>query len=177
LPDTTLLSPVQKSAMQNPTFIDAPPPYDRSNPQLLSITGPPVNTEIPPAAAVENPRAPTEPLARPATLFEIVVHVIQPTKRARTSGRKAKDKSQPVSVGPANLTADITWGEFLLVLADLLRCQAAGLRVGTFEWRWLKPANSAWLPLQNETSLISCATAIQSCISSRYMSGASSRSV
>ena len=163
---------IQKSAMQAPTFVDTPPSYNNSNlSQLLSITIPPVITQAvnPPAATVENPQAPTEPPARPATPFEIVVHVIQPTKRARTSSRKAKDKSEPVSVGPANLTADITWGEFLSALADLLRCQAAGLRVGTFEWRWLKPANSAWLPLQNETGLTSMLNKIVAAKPSPYV--------
>ena len=158
--------------MQLPTFIDAPPPYYHINEppsQILPQPAPPSIT-IPPVQ-IENPPAPTiQPVARPATPFEVVIHVIQPAKRPRPTSRKTKaDKTEPVSVGPANLTADITWDVIISTLADILKCQTAGLHIGTFEWRWLKPANSAWLPLQNDTGLSSMLNKIVAAKTSPYI--------
>jgi hypothetical protein len=90
------------------------------------------------------------------TNFELLITILQPPKRIRTSNRKTKlEKQEPLSFGPVNVTSNITWLEFLQLIAKTLQCQPNHLKTTLFEWHWLKPASSPWLPLQSEGGLIS----------------------
>ena len=60
-----------------------------------------------------------------------------------------------MNIGPVNVSETIEWDPFLDVIANLLKAKPENLRVGTFEWKWLKPASSPWLPLQNSGGLVS----------------------
>jgi hypothetical protein len=107
---------------------------------------------------------------RPATPFEYLVQVILPNKCVRTGNRKTKvEKAEPLSFGPANMKANIGWDHFTAAIAGLVKCQPPQLCIGTMEWHWLKPANTPWLPLQNETSLISMLNKVVASKSSPYV--------
>jgi hypothetical protein len=43
----------------------------------------------------------------------------------------------------------------LKILADLLKTKPSFISKHAFEWQWLKPANSAWLPLHTDAGYAS----------------------
>ena len=144
-----------------------PPPYQ---PNTILQPPPPTQPTIQnqPAPPAVVPAAKT----RPATPFEYLVQVILPNKRVRTGNRKTKvEKTEPFSFGPANMKADIGWDDFTAAVAGLVHviCQPLQLCIGTMEWHWLKPANSPWLPLQNETGLVSMLNKVVASKSSPYI--------
>ena len=100
--------------------------------------------------------APVPPIK--VTEFEITLSVLQPAKRVRTAAKRTKtEKSEPLAVGPEIFNTSMEWGEFLASIAKMLSVQPGNLAINTFEWRFLKPANGAWLPVQHQTGFISLA--------------------
>lgn len=82
--------------------------------------------------------------------FELVVWAIKPVKDV-TAVRHKKSKTAKVELitfGPADADTGVKWESFLEILADLLEMNPLLLVVHSFEWKWLKPANSPWLPLR-----------------------------
>jgi hypothetical protein len=49
----------------------------------------------------------------------------------------------------------MTWDYIVDTIANLLGTSPKFLIISSMEWRWLKPQNSPWLPLQNESSFAS----------------------
>ncbi|KAF8187424.1 hypothetical protein BJ912DRAFT_1059774 [Pholiota molesta] len=87
--------------------------------------------------------------------FELVVHVYKPLKLATTSAGRRKPptkpvKAEPTSLGPAASNTDVSWKKFLRVLAELLETTPSFLAIHSFQWKFLKPGNSPWLPLASE---------------------------
>ena len=92
------------------------------------------------------------------TEFEITLPVLQPAKCVHTAAKRMKtEKSDPLAVGPEIFNTGMKWGEFLGSIAKMLSVQPGNLTINTFEWRFLKPANGAWLPVQHQTGFISLA--------------------
>ena len=82
--------------------------------------------------------------------FELVVWAVKPVK-AVAAARSKKGKAakvEPITFGPADSNTGVEWESFLEILADLLETKPLLLVVHSFEWKWLKPANSPWLPLR-----------------------------
>jgi hypothetical protein len=129
-----------------------PPPYvknaEQNTPQIIPAPAdrPPPPPDPPPTAAALPIRLPTP--------FELLIQVVQPSKRARGASKKTKAE-EVKAYGPVPLTADISWGDFTGIIAKELSCRDEQLNVCTFEWRWSKPANSPWIPVQTETGLLS----------------------
>jgi hypothetical protein len=82
--------------------------------------------------------------------FEIMVWT---SSSARTSKKVAK--VEPISHGPITANIDMTWDYIVDTIATLLGTSPKFLVISSMEWRWLKPQNSPWLPLQNESSFAS----------------------
>ena len=62
--------------------------------------------------------------------FELLVQVIQPVKWVcGPNGKTKTQKADPISVGPANFTMDISWDIFLTHIATLLKCQQNQLSI------------------------------------------------
>jgi len=82
--------------------------------------------------------------------FELVMWAIKPVKAVMAVRHKKSKtaKVEPITFGPADADTGIEWESFLEILADLLEMKPLLLVVHSFEWRWLKPANSPWLPLR-----------------------------
>jgi hypothetical protein len=65
-------------------------------------------------------------------------------------GKKKNKKQEAIKKGPIEVSVEIRWSLFLDEVAELVQMTAVNLITDTFEWRWLKPANGAWLPLVRE---------------------------
>ncbi|KAF8959735.1 hypothetical protein BDZ97DRAFT_1761251 [Flammula alnicola] len=86
--------------------------------------------------------------------FELVVWAIKPVKTT-TAGRKKTAKVakvEPSSFGPGESNTDLDWASFLEIVADLLETKPVMLVLHSLEWKWLKPANSPWLPLRTQSA-------------------------
>jgi hypothetical protein len=86
--------------------------------------------------------------------FELVVWAVKPVK-AITAARLKREKvakAEPITFGPADLNTGVDWESFLEILADLLKTKLVLLVIHSFEWKWLKPANSPWLLLQTPSA-------------------------
>jgi hypothetical protein len=75
-----------------------------------------------------------------------------PKKSASGRGRKKAQKIEPLAFGPVNSETGLGWESFLEILANLLETEPSFLTQHTFEWRWVKPANSLWLPLRTDAA-------------------------
>jgi hypothetical protein len=63
-----------------------------------------------------------------------------------TGGKTKNKKQEAIKKGPIEVSIEIRWSLFLDEVAELVQMTAVNLITDTFEWRWLKPANRAWLP-------------------------------
>jgi hypothetical protein len=85
------------------------------------------------------------------TIFKLLAHIIMPDKRVHQHGGKTKnEKQEAIKKGPIEVSLKIGWSLFLDKVAELVQTKAVNLITDTFEWRWLEPANGAWLPLASE---------------------------
>jgi hypothetical protein len=85
--------------------------------------------------------------------YEIVVWAMPaPRKSSSSRSKKKAQKVEPLSLGPVTAQLGLQWEDFLEILADLLETEPSFLVQHTFEWRWLKPANSPWLPLHTDAA-------------------------
>ena len=122
--------------------VDAPPAYQAAVANLPTIQN----------AVPAHPGAADTPEA----VFELLITVTLPPKRVRVNNKKTKTaKPEVINIGPINVNETIEWDPFLEVIANHLKTKPENLRVSTFEWKWLKPASSPWLPLQNNGGLAS----------------------
>jgi hypothetical protein len=80
---------------------------------------------------------------------ESLIWVIPPPKKS-SSRKKKVTKTDPVTYGPADFVSDSTWAQFLAQLAGIVDSLPSLLALPSLEWRWQKPANSLWVPLQDE---------------------------
>ncbi|KAF8139208.1 hypothetical protein K438DRAFT_1996265 [Mycena galopus ATCC 62051] len=86
--------------------------------------------------------------------FEIMVWTYgAPKKNTRKSKKVAK--VEPISHGPITADTDMTWDYMVNTIAKLLGTSPEFLVISSMEWRWLKPQNSPWLPLRNESGFAS----------------------
>lgn len=92
----------------------------------------------------------------PNSTFELLIHVLQPDRKVRAGigGRQTKSvKCDPLKFGPTNFELNVTWEPFLVTISTLLRSSVPNLALPSFEWHFLKPQNSPWLPLNTEQGL------------------------
>ncbi|KAJ6626532.1 hypothetical protein B0H10DRAFT_1941826 [Mycena sp. CBHHK59/15] len=89
--------------------------------------------------------------------FEIMVWTYGAPKKSSSSARKSKKvaKVEPISHGPITANTDMIWDYMVDTIAKLLGTSAEFLIISSMEWRWLKPQNSPWLPLRNESGFAS----------------------
>ncbi|KAJ7242534.1 hypothetical protein C8J57DRAFT_1726337 [Mycena rebaudengoi] len=106
--------------------------------------------QIPPAKAVTPV---TDVEISDATDFEILIWVYPAPKKAtnRTKGKRAA-KAEPTSYGPIAATTNMDFNDFVHAVSSLLGTSQEFLVVSSQQWRWLKPANSAWLPLRDDSN-------------------------
>src|SRR5260370_7366620 len=80
----------------------------------------------------------------------------QPSKSVHTQNRKTKTKkTEPEKRGPFNIPLNIKWNTFLRMMAEEIGVECSDLPVATFEWHWLRPASSPWLPVRDENGFTS----------------------
>ncbi|KAF8142390.1 hypothetical protein K438DRAFT_2030097 [Mycena galopus ATCC 62051] len=92
------------------------------------------------------------PVIPDAKDFEIYVEVMAPapTKPVGRVGRsKNRGKVEPEKFGPIPGNTDMIWEDALEAIADLLGTSTPYLVLSSMEWRWVKPKNSARLPLRD----------------------------
>ena len=88
--------------------------------------------------------------------FELLLTLVYPSKRVRTSSKKTKNmKPESDNKGPYDVPINIEWDAFLGVVAEKLMVVPSTLVVTSFKWHWLKPASSPWLPIQDENGFAS----------------------
>ena len=88
--------------------------------------------------------------------FELLLTLVYPSKRVCTSSKKTKNtKPELDNKGPYNVPINIEWDAFLGVVSEKLMVVPSTLIVTSFEWHWLKPASSPWLPIQDEKGFVS----------------------
>jgi len=86
--------------------------------------------------------------------FELLLMLLYPPKRVRNSNKKTKVmKPESENKGPYDVSINIGWGSFLELVANKLMVEPSGLVIASFEWHWLKPVSSPWLPVQDENRL------------------------
>src|SRR5712675_1220252 len=82
---------------------------------------------------------PTPTSQNPEPTFELLVTLVHPMKRVRTSNRKTKNmKPESENKGPYDISINIGWDTFLGVVAEKLMVVPSTLVVNSFKWHWLK---------------------------------------
>jgi hypothetical protein len=84
------------------------------------------------------------------TIFELLAHIMLDKRVCQHGGKTKNEKQETIKKGPIEVSVEIGWSLFLDEVAELVQMTAVNLITDTFEWRWLKPANGAWLPLVSE---------------------------
>ena len=103
------------------------------------------------------------PQQPPEPSFELLLTLIQPSKRIRTANKKTKNlKPESESKGPFNISVNTEWDAFLGIIAEKISLEPSHLLVSSFEWHWLKPASGPWLPVQDENGFTSMLRKIKS---------------
>ncbi|KAF8185562.1 hypothetical protein K438DRAFT_1973860 [Mycena galopus ATCC 62051] len=105
--------------------------------------------------------------------FEIMVWTYGAPKKSTRKSKKVA-KVEPISHGPITANTDMTWDYMVNTIAKLLGTSPEFLVISSMEWRWLKPQNSPWLPLRNESGFASLIR--QLLLPPKAVSGASSPS-
>ena len=82
--------------------------------------------------------------------YETLISVVLPSKKSSTHKKKVL-KTDPITYGPADFMSDRIWTQFLVQLASIVDSLPTLLTLLSLEWRWQKPANSLWVPLQDES--------------------------
>ncbi|KAK6993259.1 hypothetical protein R3P38DRAFT_3076671 [Favolaschia claudopus] len=82
--------------------------------------------------------------------FEVMVWLPAPPEKS-AGARKAKKAPKPEqpSFGPITAHTDMDYDVFLEVPAEKLSATPNFLVLSSMEWRYVKPANSVWLPLRD----------------------------
>ncbi|KAJ7758631.1 hypothetical protein B0H16DRAFT_1820582 [Mycena metata] len=96
--------------------------------------------------------------------FKIVVWTCPAPKKPSSGQRKQKTitKVEPTTHGPITANTDMSWEDALEALVGLLGTTPEFMVVTSIEWCWLKPMNSAWLPLRDLTGYSSLIKMLQS---------------
>jgi hypothetical protein len=61
----------------------------------------------------------------------------------------------PHALGPGAADVGMEWQAFLEVIAEVLETEPSFLFVDSMEWRWVKLANSMFLPLRSRLAYLS----------------------
>ncbi|KAJ7202250.1 hypothetical protein B0H12DRAFT_1330823 [Mycena haematopus] len=118
------------------------------------------------------PDAEPDPVDDESIDFEILVHVISPQKQSAKKSKAKGPKPGPVKFGPIQANTDMDLNGLLEQLAEAVDSEIPFLAAASVEWRWLKPANSLFLPLRNDTGFKSLMNQIRNPpknVSSRYI--------
>ncbi|KAF8172537.1 hypothetical protein K438DRAFT_1981388 [Mycena galopus ATCC 62051] len=92
------------------------------------------------------------PVIPDAKNFEIYVEVMAPAPTkpvGRVRRSKNRGKVEPEKFGPIPGNTDMIWEDALEAIVDLLGTSTPYLVLSSMEWRWVKPKNSARLPLHD----------------------------
>ncbi|KAJ6549184.1 hypothetical protein B0H10DRAFT_2242995 [Mycena sp. CBHHK59/15] len=86
--------------------------------------------------------------------FEIVLHVFPQVKRpAGRNGKARAAKPEPVKFGPISATIGVDYDGLMDKFAKAVGTEVPFLNTSSIEWRWMKPANSQFVPLRDEDRL------------------------
>lgn len=89
--------------------------------------------------------------------FEVMIWGVKPVRQAMNVRGKSRKVPQPSpsTYGPVMATTGDGWEGILNRLAACLHTDESFLALHSMEWRWLWPANSAWLPLRDPNGFLS----------------------
>ncbi|KAF8173508.1 hypothetical protein K438DRAFT_2051122 [Mycena galopus ATCC 62051] len=155
-------APADSSLFYDPTctnqdsYQEAPLPVETpfipTSPQLSIFPAAPRPKAPRAKRAFPSARAPSPDADIPdAKDFEIVVWTCPTPKKSSSTARKPKKaaKVEPSSHGPITANTDMAWEDAIDAVVILLGTTSEFLVISSIEWRWLKPQNSAWLPLRS----------------------------
>ncbi|KAJ6611843.1 hypothetical protein B0H10DRAFT_2192734 [Mycena sp. CBHHK59/15] len=141
----------------NTTYLPLPTLLDGFQLPDLSVSSPAIDTPSQPGPSQLSVLSPSGKSSLPGELsegkdFEIMVWTYPSAKKsaARKPAKKAA-KPGPHTHGPISANTNATWDDSVDALAELLGTSSQFLVVSSMEWHWLKPQNSVWLPLRNES--------------------------
>lgn len=82
---------------------------------------------------------------------------VKPVKQATSVRGKPRKVPQPdpSTYGPITASTGDGWEGLLVRLANCLGTDKNFLLLQSMEWRWLRPANSMWLPLRDPNGFAS----------------------
>ncbi|KIM73029.1 hypothetical protein PILCRDRAFT_93228 [Piloderma croceum F 1598] len=84
----------------------------------------------------------------PLKPFEVLLWVVHALKKVAGPGQKTKlQKQEPMSFGPLQLNT--------VSLANKVESAPPNLVISSLEWRFMKPANSPWMPLHSAVAYTS----------------------
>ncbi|KAI0279055.1 hypothetical protein BC826DRAFT_1113105 [Russula brevipes] len=90
---------------------------------------------------------PTSPTPEPESTFELLITLVHPSKRVRTSNRKTKNaKSESENKGPYDISINTDWSTFLGIMANKLSVQQSDLADETGFLLMLKKVKSKFEP-------------------------------
>ncbi|KAJ7742112.1 hypothetical protein DFH07DRAFT_777789 [Mycena maculata] len=147
--------PADSSLFYDPTNQNVPLPIDTpsvpTSPRLSVFPAAPKPKGTRVKRALTSTRAMSPDADIPdATDFEIVVWTCPAPKKSSTAQKTKKPtKVEPTTHGPITANTDMVWEDALDAIAVLLGTTSEFLVISSIEWCWLKPQNSAWLPLRN----------------------------
>ncbi|KAJ7823608.1 hypothetical protein B0H14DRAFT_2370044 [Mycena olivaceomarginata] len=86
--------------------------------------------------------------------FEIVLHVFPQIKKpAGRIGKSRAAKPEPVKFGPISANVGVDYDGLMEKFAKAMGTAVPFLIASSVEWRWMKPANSQFVPLRDEDGL------------------------
>ncbi|KAJ7868808.1 hypothetical protein B0H14DRAFT_3583633 [Mycena olivaceomarginata] len=86
--------------------------------------------------------------------FEIVLHVFPQVKKpAGRSGKSRAAKPEPVKFGPISANGGVDYDGLMGKFAKAMGTEVPFLNASSVEWRWMKPANSQFVPLRDTDGL------------------------
>lgn len=138
-----------------PAHLNRPPQSPIANTQPPPVSSSPELAERPRRAVGATSERPGRCVKAPAptptapTQFDLLIQVPQPDKRAKVGTKYKMVKSDPVKCGPNPVDIDLEWEAFTEVIAEHANTTLAQLVVTSFEWRFMKPQNSPWTPLNS----------------------------
>jgi hypothetical protein len=85
--------------------------------------------------------------------FEIVLHVFPQVKKPAGRGKSRVARPEPVKFGPISADVGLDYVGLMEKFAKAMGTEVPFLVASSVEWRWMKPANSQFVPLRDEDGL------------------------
>ncbi|KAJ7817524.1 hypothetical protein B0H13DRAFT_1922872 [Mycena leptocephala] len=82
--------------------------------------------------------------------FEIVLHVFPQVKKPAGRAKSRVARPEPVKFGPISADVGVDYVGLMEKFAKAMGSEVPFLIASSVEWRWMKPANSQFVPLRDE---------------------------